>query len=39
MKIGFHKTGELNGLSYVEIPLRSSALIINFKSDDKYCFI
>ena len=38
MKIGLYKTGELNGSSYVKIPLRSSALI-NIKNYDKYCFI
>ena len=38
MKIRFYKTGELNGSSYVEIPLRSNALI-NIKTNDKYCFI
>ena len=38
MKIGFYKTGELNGSSYVKISLRSNALI-NIKKNDKYCFI
>ena len=38
MSISFYKSGELNGSSYVKIPLRSSALVI-FKNDDKYCFI
>ena len=38
MKIRFHKTAELNGSSYVKIPLRSNALL-NFKNDDEYCFI
>ena len=38
MKIGFHKTAELNGSIYVKIFLRSSALII-IKIDDKYCFM
>ena len=38
MKIRFYKTEELNGSSYVKIPLRSNALI-NFKNNDKYCFI
>ena len=33
----FYKTGELNGSSYVKIPLRSNALI-NIKNNDKYCF-
>ena len=38
MKISFYKTTELNGSSYVKIPLRSSA-ILNIQSNDKYCFI
>ena len=38
MKIKFYKTDELDGSSYVEIPLRSNALI-NIKNNDKYCFI
>ena len=38
MKISFYKTGELNGSSYVKIPLRSSAISKN-KNNDKYCFI
>ena len=38
MKIRFYKTGELNGSSYVKIPLRSNALI-NIKNDEKYCFM
>ena len=38
MKIKFHKTGELNGSSYVKIPLRSNVLI-NIKNDDKHCFL
>ena len=37
MKISFYKTGELNGSSYVKIPLRSSA-ILNIQNIDKYCF-
>ena len=37
MKIEFYKTGELNGSSYVVIPLRSNALI-NIKNDDKFYF-
>ena len=37
-KIRFFKAGELNGPSYVEIPLRSNALI-NIKNNDEYCFI
>ena len=38
MKIRFYKTGELNGSSYVKIPLRSNALI-NIEINDKYCFL
>ena len=38
MKIRFYKTEELNGSSYVKIPLRSNALI-NIKNKDKYCSI
>ena len=38
MKLSLHKTGELNGSSYVKIPLRSSGLI-NIKNTEKYCFI
>ena len=38
MKIRFYKTDELNGSSYIKVPLRSNALISN-KNNDKYCFI
>ena len=38
MKISFYKTGELNGSSYVKIPLRSSA-ILNNQNNDTYCSI
>ena len=38
MKISFYKTTELNGTSYVKIPLRTSA-ILNIQNNDKYCFI
>ena len=38
LKISIYKTGELNGASYVRIPLRSSALI-NMKNFDKYSFV
>ena len=37
MKRRFYKTDELNGSSYVKIPLRSAALIK--KTNDKTCFI
>ena len=37
-KRSFYKTGELNGSSYVKIPLRSSA-ILNIQNNHKYCFI
>ena len=38
MKKSFYKTTELNGTSYVKIPLRSNA-ILNFQNNDEYCFI
>ena len=38
MKLSFYKTEELNGSSFVKIPLRSSA-ILNIQNNDKYCFI
>ena len=38
MKRRFYKTGELNGSSFVKIPLRPNALT-NIKNNDKYCFI
>ena len=38
MKISFYKTVELNGTSYVKIPLRSSA-VLNIQNNDKFCFI
>ena len=38
MKVRFYKTSELNGSSYVKIPLGSNA-ISNIENDDNYCFI
>ena len=38
MKISFYKTVELNGTSYVKIPLRSNA-VLNVQNNDKYCFL
>ena len=38
MEISFYKTTELNGTSYVKIPLRTSA-ILNIQNNDKLCFI
>ena len=38
MKTLFYKTGELNGSSFVKIPLRSSAILI-IQNNDKYCFL
>ena len=38
MTINFCKTGELNGSSYIKIPLRSNA-ILNIANNDRYCFI
>ena len=38
MTIYFYKTGELNGLNYVKIPLRTNA-VLNNEKNCKYCFI
>ena len=38
LTVYFYITGELNGLSYVKIPLRCSA-ILNIGNHDKYCFL
>ena len=38
MTIYFYKSSEMNGLSYIRIPLRSNA-ILNIENDDKYCFL
>ena len=38
MKISIIITGELNGSSYVQIPLRSSANL-NIENNNKYCFL
>ena len=38
MTIYIYKIGEMNGSSYVKIPLRSS-VEINFQNDDRYCFL
>ena len=38
MTVYFYKTGEMNGWTYVKIPLRSSA-ILNCENNDKYCFL
>ena len=38
MTISFYDTGNMDGSSYVKIPLRSSA-ILEIKNDDKYCFL
>ena len=38
MKLRFYKTGDIDGSSYVKIPLTSNALI-KIKNNDKYCFI
>ena len=38
MTISYYNTGNMDGSSYVKIPLRSSA-IVNNKNDDKYCFL
>ena len=38
MKTRFFETGEINGSSFVRIPLRSPALT-NKKIEDQYCFV
>ena len=38
MVVFFYKTGEMNGLSYVKIPLRSSPTL-NIENNDKFCFL
>ena len=38
MTIYFYHTGIRKGSNYIEIPLRSSA-ILNIENDDKYCFL
>ena len=38
MTISYYNTGNMDGSSYVKVPLRSSA-ILNIKNDVKYCFI
>ena len=38
MKISFYKATELDGTSYVKIPLRSNS-ILNIQNNDEYCFI
>ena len=38
MIVYFYKTGEMDGRSFVKIPLRTSA-ILNFGNDDKFCFL
>ena len=38
MTVNFQKTGEMNGRSYVIIPLRSNA-VLNIENNDKYCFL
>ena len=38
MTVDFYKTGEINGQSYVKIPLRSSA-VLNIESKGNYCFL
>ena len=38
MTVYFYKTSEMDGGSYVKIPLRSNA-ILNIENNDKYCFL
>ena len=38
MTISFYSTGNMDGSSYVKVPIRSSA-ILNIKNNDNYCFL
>ena len=38
LKIYFHKTNPINGMTYVEFPIRTNA-IINIQNNDTYCFL
>ena len=38
MTVHVYKTGEMNGIGFVKIRLRSSA-ILNIENNDKYCFL
>ena len=38
MTIDFYENGEINGRSYVKIPLRSNTTL-NIEKIDKYCFL
>ena len=38
MTISFYNTGNMDGSSYVKVPLKSSA-ILKIKNNDKYCFL
>ena len=38
MTISYYNTGNMDGSSYIKVPLRSS-VILNIKNVDKYCFI
>ena len=38
LKIYFHKTNPINGMTYVEFPIRTNA-ILNIQNNDTYCFL
>ena len=38
LKIFFHKTNPINGMTYVEFPIRTNA-ILNIQNNDTYCFL
>ena len=38
LKIYFHKTNELNGMTYVKFPIRSNS-VLNNQNADTYCFL
>ena len=38
LKIYFHKTNPINGMTYAEFPIRTNA-ILNIQNNDTYCFL
>ena len=38
LKIYFHKTNPINGMTYVEFPIRTNA-ILNIQNNDSFCFL
>ena len=38
LKIYFHKTNPINGMTYIDFPIRTNA-ILNIQNNDSYCFL